>query len=71
MLTSRADGVQSRIGSGALAVLMADARRDNYLTLAEAESAELMRQHPACRNSYEKENYERTLPGSLVDQNSL
>ena len=34
MLTSRADGVQSRIGSCALAVLMADARRNNYLTLA-------------------------------------
>jgi phosphotransacetylase len=37
MLTSRADGVQSRIGSCALAVLMADARRNNYLNLAEAE----------------------------------
>jgi phosphate acetyltransferase len=37
MLTSRADGVQSRIGSCALAVLMADARRNSYLTLAEAE----------------------------------
>lgn len=36
MLTSRADGVQSRVGSCALAVLMADARRNNYLTLAKA-----------------------------------
>jgi hypothetical protein len=37
MLTSRSDGVQSRIGSCALAVLMADAMRRNLLTYLKAE----------------------------------
>ena len=37
MLTSRADGVQSRIVSCALAVLMKNARRNTCLTLAEPE----------------------------------
>ena len=35
MLTSRADGVQSRIGSCALAVLMAEAMRNNSSGLAQ------------------------------------